>query len=226
MIEDSPAKNFFTARRKRGLAWSSETDRGDAREHPLRLTKKFPERKVKKVDAQYLSAAALFYLQRFAASRARLQEVLLRKVAQRLQLNSPTAEAVCVWLPEIEKLLDRYEEAGLINDAALADARVAGMRRGGGSARGITQKLRQKGLGVEVVVAALEKYTEAEGLDDTDALQQFMKKKKFGPYRATTVAADEKRLKKEITALLRAGFGYQLVKAVLKMDKYRDAQDC
>jgi len=175
-------------------------------------------RKPKKVNEQYLANAALYYLQRFAASRARLQEVLLRKVARRLMLKTPAAEEVRAWMPEIEKLLDRYEASGLINDTALAEARVAGMRRSGGSARGITQKLRQKGLPVAIVENALENYSEAEGVDDAAALQQFMKKKKFGPFRAANIIADEKRIKKEISALLRAGYNYQLVKVAMKAE--------
>jgi len=207
------------ARRQGGLASWSSRQKGRTNEHGDNVSKPTAERKPKKITPEYLSNAALYYLQRFAASRARLQDVLLRKVARRLMLKTPAAEEVREWLPEIQKLLDRYEESGLINDIALAEARVAGMRRSGGSAHGIMQKLRQKGLAVSIVESALESYSEAEGVDDAVALQQFMKKKKFGPFRAANVLADEKRIKKEIGSLLRAGFNYQLVKVAMKAEE-------
>jgi regulatory protein len=215
MDEGFPAQKF-KARRKEGLARSSE--QGRAGEHPKSVTKKFMERKPKKVDAAYLHRAALYYLQRFAATRARLADVLLRKVTRRLNLKSTAMDEVQAWKPEIEKLLNRYEESGLLNDAALADARVAAMRRSGGSARNITQKMKLKGFANETITTALTHHDEAEEMSDEDAIKSFMKKKKLGAFRAATKTADDKQIKKEISALLRAGFAYQLVKRMMDTD--------
>lgn len=186
------------------------------------MPKTFAERKPKKITPDYLSNAALYYLQRFAASCARLREVLLRKVARRQNLKSVTVEEVQVWLPEIEKLLERYKEAGLINDAALADAHVAGMRRSGGSARGIAVKLRQKGFAADTIADALAGHEAEEGASDADAIQKFMKKKKLGPFRAANKPADEKQIKREIAALLRAGFDYALVRSAMAAQNFME----
>jgi len=177
--------------------------------------KKPAEEKPRKMDADYLHRAALYYLQRFAASRARLGEVLLRKVARRLNLKTISAAEVRAWLPEIEKLLDRYEESGLLNDAALAGARVANMRAGGKSAQDITRKLQHKGFSGEHVKAALAVHEEEGGPNDAAALEHFIRKKKFGPWRAPEKNTDPKRVQKEIAALLRAGFDYQLVRSAM-----------
>lgn len=176
------------------------------------MTKPLPERKPKKVDADYLHRAALYYLQRYAATRVRLGEVLQRKVARRLLLKSVSVAAVQEWAPEIEKLLDRYEASGLLNDQQLAETRVVNMRASGRSARDITNKLRQKGFAPPLIEKTLQDNQDEGGADDAAAIQKFMQKKKLGPYRRADKIVDEKTAQKEINALLRAGFGYQLVK--------------
>lgn len=215
--EDREQKIPGRNRRKGGLARSS--GRGNTNEHRASMPNRAPERKPKKVNADYLHRAALYYLQRFAASRARLQEVLLRKVTRRLNLKTTATEEVRAWLPEIETLLNRYEESGLINDKNLAEARVGSLRRGGASARGISQKLKQKGFAAETIALALEQNNETDGVDDANAIKKFMQKKKLGPYRTPGKISDEKTAKKEIAALLRAGFSYQLVKNAMRADE-------
>jgi regulatory protein len=181
---------------------------------PERKTKNHAD-KPRKVDAGYLHRAALYYLQRYAATRVRLGEVLQRKVARRLCLKSLDAEAVRAWWPEIEKLLDRYEETGLLNDAALAATRVNNLRAGGRSARDIQNKLRQKGFAPTVIAETLAHHEAEEGVNDAAALQKFMQKKRLGPFRRPEKVADEKQIKKEVAALLRAGFAYELVRPAM-----------
>ena len=184
------------------------------------LKKKPFVRKPKKVDADYLHRAALYYLQRFAASRARLGDVLLRKVARRLCIKSTVAPEVQSWQEEISKLLNRYEENGLLNDAALADARVESLRRAGGSARNITQKLKQKGFQAATISTALTEHEESENVDDEVAIKNFMKKKKLGLFRLPGKVVDEKLKKREIAALLRAGYNYQLVRRMMDAEEF------
>lgn len=205
-----PAKKQGTARRKRGLSWSSSRDAAD--EHGKTMSSRPPERKPKKVDAEYLHRAALYYLQRYAATRLRLGEVLLRKVARRLNLKSVQLEEVQVWQSEIEKLLDRYEASGLLNDALLAESRVNNLRVQGRSARDIKNKMRQKGFDNQIIEKTLEQHEEDGGMDDAAALDKFMRKKKLGPYRRVDKVMDDKAAQKEMATLLRAGFNYQLIK--------------
>lgn len=219
-----PAKKQDTARRKRGLSWSSSREGAD--DHAKTMSSRPPERKSKnkagrvgvaaarpkKVDADYLHRAALYYLQRYAATRARLGEVLLRKVARRLCLKSVQLDEVQQWLPEIEKLLDRYEASGLLNDALLAESRVNNLRGQGRSARDIKNKMRQKGFAAGTIEKTLEQYEEDGGMDDAAALDKFMRKKKLGPYRRADKVTDDKVIQKEIATILRAGFNYQLIK--------------
>lgn len=212
--EGYPAKNNFKARRKRGLSWSSQEGAG---EHKNTMSKPPVERKPKKVDSEYLHRAALYYLQRYAATRVRLGEVLLRKVARRLMLKSVSVAAVQEWAPEIEKLLDRYEASGLLNDQQLAETRVVNMRASGRSARDITNKLRQKGFAPQLIERTLQENEDDGGADDAAALQKFMQKKKLGPYRRADKVMDDKAAQKEIGTLLRAGFNYQLVRDALAM---------
>jgi regulatory protein len=228
-MKEIPAKKQGAARRNKRLSWSSSRE-GTADDHAKTISSKFPERKMKnnadrasaaaarpkKVSPEYLHRAALYYLQRFAATRVRLGEVLLRKVARRLCINSVAAPEVMAWQPEIEKLLNRYEESGLLNDVTLAETRVVNMRAGGRSARDITNKLRQKGFDVDVIQKTLADHETEEGINDAAAIQKFMQKKKLGAFR--TKEPNEKTAQKEIATLLRAGFNYQLVKDVTNAD--------
>lgn len=61
-----------------------------------------------------------------------------------------------------ERLLDRYEEVGLVDDAAFARAWVESRHAGRGLApRALAHELRRKGVAPEVVAAALEQVDEA-----------------------------------------------------------------
>ncbi|HRJ13263.1 MAG TPA: RecX family transcriptional regulator [Alphaproteobacteria bacterium] len=184
------------------------------------------ERKPRKVDADYLHRAALYYLQRYAATRVRLREVLLRKVARRQLLKTVQATEVQIWIPEIEKLLDRYEASGLLNDQALAETRVVNMRAAGRSARDITNKLRQKGFAPAMIENTLQENADDGGITDVEAIQKFMQKKKLGPFRRNDKVMDEKTVQKEIGTLLRAGFNYQLVRDALSMQQAAEIDLC
>lgn len=170
--------------------------------------------------------AALYYLQRYAATRVRLREVLLRKVARRQLLKTVQATEVQIWIPEIEKLLDRYEASGLLNDQALAETRVVNMRAAGRSARDITNKLRQKGFAPAMIENTLQENADDGGITDVEAIQKFMQKKKLGPFRRNDKVMDEKTVQKEIGTLLRAGFNYQLVRDALSMQQAAEIDLC
>nr|WP_282005418.1 regulatory protein RecX [Propioniciclava sinopodophylli] len=83
-----------------------------------------------------------------ARSRAELAQAMAKKAVP---------EAI------IEAVLDRFEEAGLVDDAQFAGLWVEGQQRRMKSTRALKQELRLKGVDAEVVDEAL-----AETADDAD----------------------------------------------------------
>jgi regulatory protein len=96
--------------------------------------------RVRRISEKSVANAALFYLRRYAASRKRLEQVLLRKV-RRVKGGS-----VEDGRRHIAVVVERMIRAGYVDDERLATATAASLNRQGKSARMISLKLRLKGL--------------------------------------------------------------------------------
>jgi regulatory protein len=166
----------------------------------------YKQRAPKPVTAERLEKAALFYLGRFASTRANLRRVLLRKL-DRAEDLPPEAKAGLTAV--IDRLLARYEASGLLNDAVFAEGKIASLRRRGDSQRTIRQKLALKGVEKEV---AEEKLAEDEQ-DDLGAAWAFARRRRLGPYR-TDKRAEFRQ--KDMAAFGRAGFDYRTAKTVVE----------
>jgi regulatory protein len=95
-----------------------------------------------------LAAAALFYLSRYASSSGNLRRVLMRKVARSAAYYSDDPAAL---RPAVDALVAKHAGAGAIDDALYAESQTRALRRRGGSARAIIQKLNAKGVPAEIV---------------------------------------------------------------------------
>jgi regulatory protein len=168
----------------------------------------------KLVTAQYLENAALYYLQRFASSSANLRRVLMRKVELSARTHGTDREEGAAM---VEALVERYLRSGLLDDKAYAEAKAASLHRRGTSSRGIREKLSLKGLDGETVAAALTSVDEeVEGDPDLAAATALARRRRLGPFRTGDRAAYRD---KDLAALGRAGFGYQIARRVI------DAED-
>ena len=98
-----------------------------------------------------------------------------------------------------------------LDDRAFAEASSRSGMRSGRSRRAVAQKLAQKGVAKETVTAAVA------GIDDLTAALVLARKRAFGPFRK--VECDEKRKAKEFSAFARAGFGFDIARAVLAMPR-------
>ena len=96
----------------------------------------------RKVTPAYLQRAALAYLERYASSAENLRRVLRRKVDKRCRLRG---EDPAEFHEMIDEVVAKSLRSGLIDDTRYAEARVATLRRRGGSARAIQAKLSAKG---------------------------------------------------------------------------------
>ncbi|MGF7172493.1 regulatory protein RecX [Azospirillum doebereinerae] len=173
---------------------------------------------VRLVTAQYLENSALHYLERFASSTANLRNVLMRKVKLSAQAHGTDPEEGARW---IDDLLARYVRSGLLNDETYARMRTESLHRRGSSTRAIAQKLASKGIDRDETDKALESLREDVGPDvDLAAALALAKRRRLGVYRLPEARAAHRE--KDMAALGRAGFGYEIARRIVDAESPDD----
>lgn len=176
---------------------------------------------------QSLSNAALHYLGRYAASESSLRQVLRNRL-RRAVLQHPDfaedRERMAALGQAIEQLIEKYKKLGVLNDAALAEAKVKSLRREGRSRRAIFQKLGMKGISGELVKSALEKNAEELSPEEAEekAARTFARRRKMGPFRK--ILADRDVRRKDLAAMARAGFSLDVARRVLDAERTEDEE--
>lgn len=172
-------------------------------------------RRAKPPTADRLRRRAFFYLQRFAATRARLRLVLRRRALRDArELDQPLEPVV----EAIETLLDDLERLGLLDDRAFADARARSLAAKGRPPRRIAQELGAKGVDRELALAAVERLAVEQ--DATPAEQEleaaiaFARRRRLGPFAPEDGTA--KPPDKALAAFARAGFTREVARRVLE----------
>ena len=176
-------------------------------------------RSIKIPNPDYLNNVALFYLGRYAASEASLRRVLRNKIRRAALVHAEFAVETAKHKQlhdVIETIIDKHRRLGVLNDAAFAEAKAGSMRRAGCSGSYIRNKLAQKGVKSQIVGEALERIDaqndnpyEAEMI----AAKAFAKRKKLVPFRKGK--NDELLQRKELAAMARAGFSYDIAQKIL-----------
>jgi len=177
-----------------------------------RLKKKTP----RKATPKYLENAALYYLSRYATSAENLKRVMMRKVDRSARFHGTNAEE---GEAHVEDMIGRFMASALLDDAAYAKSRAESLHRRGNSARVITGKLRQKGVGDDDIATALEAL--GDDLEDGEdpelaAAMTLAKRRRLGPYFNGKVSDDTRE--KHLAALARAGFSYDIARRVVDSD--------
>ncbi len=184
-------------------------------------TEKRRRRGPRKATPKSLENGALFYLERFATSRANLRRVMLRRVERSSRHHGTDPEEGA---RIVEDLLDKFERLGLLDDAAYAEMRVRGLRRRGASKRLINAQLRQKGLTGEAIDAALDAHEEESDAEDTEleAAVTLARKRRMGPFRPAEARKDNRE--KDLAALARAGFSYETALEVIDAETVEELE--
>jgi regulatory protein len=159
-----------------------------------------------------LREAALAHLARFAATEAGLRRVLQRRVdrwARRAEAEGADPAAVAAAATEARaaaaRVAQRLAGAGVVDDAAFAEARARRLTRGGRSRRAIAAHLAGKGVAREVAAAALP-----DAAAELDAALAHCRRRRIGPF----ARAEVPRVK-ALAALARAGFSQEVAEAAL-----------
>lgn len=188
--------------------YSEASEDGESKK-PQRKTPKPP----KKISERYLYNSGLHYLNRYAASQHQFETVMRRKITRSLKhhKNMETSEA--------EKLLQgtikKFQDLGFINDTAFAIGYMNSLHKRGFSKAKIRAKFAAKGLSAELFDKAIDENN--IGSDEFWAALRYLQRKRKGPFRIKD--GDETTLQKEMAALARQGFSYDVVKKALDLDE-------
>jgi regulatory protein len=175
-----------------------------------------PEKKPPRpVSIAWLQRAALHYLESYASSAENLRRVLRGKLERRCRARGEEAGQ---FLPLVDEVVEKAVAGGYVDDTRYAQAKVASLRRRGGSRRAIAAKLQAKGLDREAIGAAIDAfddeavdYPEGEDAERT-AAAAYARRRRLGPFR---IKDREERRDRDIAAMMRAGFGYEIAKGVV-----------
>jgi regulatory protein len=153
------------------------------------------------LDRDRLNELALYYVGRYATTRAKLTSYLARKVRERGWQGEQG--------PEIERIVERFAETGLVDDASFALAKSRSLsERGYGGGR-VRQALRAAGIDETDGEAARELAAEQA----VDAAIRFARRRRIGPF--ASEGPDRKGRERALAAMIRAGHGFDLARAIV-----------
>ncbi len=153
------------------------------------------------LDSEGLERLGLFYAGRYATTRSKLAAYLRRKLKER-GWSGPGE-------PPVERLVERFDELGYVDDRGFASARSAALlRRGYGELR-VKEALRGAGISDEDSVEARD----ISGEEALAAAHRFARRRRLGPY--AEIVPDRAGRDKAAAAMLRAGHRLDLVRQVL-----------
>lgn len=158
----------------------------------------------KPLDAAALEQMALRYVERFATTRGRLTDYLMRKIRERGWDGGAGAA-----LPEPGELAQRMADLGYVDDRAFAEQRAAAMQRRGLGARRVAEAFREAGIDdgdAESVAPAIADRAVESAL-------AYARRKRIGPY--GTGDGDRKLHEKHLSAMLRAGHRFDLARKIV-----------
>lgn len=164
------------------------------------------------ITAGWLERYALWYLERWPASTAKLRRALLRRVERSAafhEVDPAPGRAM------VESEIGRLADLGLLDDARLAEHKAARLQRRGTSRAQIRSKLFAAQIpqgAIEAAVRGLQS-DDPEVDPDLEAARTWARKRRIGPWRRGPV--DREGRQKELAKLARAGFGFDVARRVI-----------
>lgn len=168
--------------------------------------KRTPRPPPRPLDAERLQELALAYVARFSTTAAKLEAYLSRKLRER-GWNDEDGE-LSDSRPDLGEISARFVELGYIDDEAYARSRSGGLLRRGYGPRRVSQDLYAAGIDEQI----RSDLAPGEAAVRSAALA-LARKRRFGPFAAEE--PDRSRKQKQIAAMLRAGHGFDTVRAIM-----------
>jgi regulatory protein len=172
------------------------------------------------ITRERLERAALAYLNRFDSTAAKLR-TMLRGLVRRAERQGPVdvraAEAM------IDELVDRYCASGLIDDRRYAETMASSLRQRGASSRAIRHKLAARGVASDIAGDALAGADRDTEEAELAAARAFVRRRRLGKHRPAEQRAE--RRQRDLAAVARAGFGFDVAKRALEVELDDDIED-
>ncbi len=124
-----------------------------------------------------IERAALAYLTRFDSSVQNLRRVLTERLKRAQRATEGPLDAARA-KSDIEALLTRYQQSGLLDDRRYATHQLESLRRRGVSRRAAEQRLVQRGVGRELLAELLEA-EQAES--EVEAARAYLRRRRLAP---------------------------------------------
>lgn len=163
-----------------------------------------PKRKTRPpLTSAKLEEMALYYVGRFATSRAKLVSYLRRKLRERGWEGTSA--------PGVDELADRFVRLGYIDDRAFALSKARSLTGRGYGQRRVQQALALAGIGEE-------EGADARGLAEDEAVAaalRFAQRRAIGPYASD--APDPAQRERALAAMIRAGHRFQIARAIVDL---------
>ena len=155
------------------------------------------------LTGESLNELALAYVGRFATTRAKLASYLKRKLRERGWDGASQ--------PDVETLVSRFAASGLVDDAAFALSKSRSLSERGYGAGRLRHSLRAAGVEEADSLAARELADEQA----VEAALRFARRRRIGPFAGAEAAPDRQAREKALAAMVRAGHGFELARAVV-----------
>lgn len=181
------------------------------------VTKTYGRKPPKPLDPAGLEQLALAYAARFAVSAAKLEGYIRRKLRERGWQGEAD--------PPVAGLVERFVEAGYVDDESYARGKSASLLRRGYGQRRVDQALGAAGIGE----AIREEVRAGESVQRRAALT-LARKRKFGPFGADP--PDRAAREKQLAAMLRAGHPLDKARdvinaaSILAAEAWADMDEC
>jgi len=163
-----------------------------------------------------LNNIAEFYIQRFATTAANLKRVLTRRCETARRAHGGEAAEMAGW---VDAVVARMVRGGAVDDARYASGRAAALRRLGKGPGKIRALLSAKGVDRAMIEAVIAETAVTDSGKDAafEAALAYAKRRRLGPFGKATGDADAQRKQKtkDMAALARAGFSYDVAKRII-----------
>lgn len=169
-----------------------------------------PPRRLTPAD---LKGAALDYLDRFAATRARLRQVMLRKIRNSVRAHGDDAAPMIAALDEAIAWL---EGRGFLSDRAYAEAKARTLSARGTSRAHIVANLASKGVAAEIARDAVDRLSAEYEEPELEAARRYARRRRLGPYRGDARAECRD---KDLAAMARAGFAGRIARQIIDAEQ-------
>ena len=158
------------------------------------------------------------YIERYECSESGLIDVLKRKIYKSSRLHKIDVDELTATIPE---LLEDFRNKNWVNDQRFAENLSRSLFRQGSSLQSIRFKLVEKGVSREIAEETIETLAEESSLSKQDidlaAAISFAQKRRIGPFRLDD--GDDSKRDKELGALARRGFSFEIAEKVLSTDR-------